>query len=114
MKNTLIIFSCLFLFSCNSKFKIGRYENKCYSTDAPLNILLVEKNNRFILIYPSSVEQLSGIWVVKNDTLGLISQYTSSLKGKDSVAHKEKKDFIIKGKKLINPQNRNCYLIFKN
>jgi hypothetical protein len=114
MKNILIIFSFLFLFSCNSKFKIGRYENKCYSIDAPLNILLVKKNNRFVLIYPSSVEQLSGIWTIKNDTLSLASHYNSSLKGKDSVTHEENKSFIIKGKKLINPENKNCYLILKD
>lgn len=114
MKNTLIIFSCFFLFNCNSRFTTGRYENKCYSTDAPLNILLVKENKRFVLMYPSSVEQLSGIWSVKADTLNLISQYTSSLKGIDSVAHEEKKSFIIDGKKLINPQNINCYLLLKN
>lgn len=113
MKNTLIIFSCLFLFSCNSKFKIGRYENQCYSTDAPLNILLVEKSNRFVLIYPSSVEKLSGIWSIKNDTLSLKSQYQSSLEERDSITHDETKYFIIKGKKLINPQNKKCFLSLK-
>jgi hypothetical protein len=114
MKNTIIIFLCLFLSSCNSKLKIGRYQNKCYSTDAPLNILVIKKNKRFVLIYPSSVEKISGIWLAKNDTLSLISQYHSSLKGKDSVAYDETKHFILKGKKLINPQNRNCFLILKN
>ncbi len=115
MKNTLIIFSCLFLLSCNSKFKIGRYENKCYSTDVPLNILRIEKNKRFVLIYPSSVEKFSGAWSVKNDTLSLIAQYHHlSFKAKDSVAYDETEHFIIKGKKLINPQNKNCYLVLKN
>ncbi|MCY1250960.1 hypothetical protein D9M72_646610 [compost metagenome] len=77
--------------------------------------MLIEKNKRFVLIYPSSVEKLSGIWSVRNDTLSLFSQYHHlSLKIKDSVTHKEITNFIIKEKKLINPQNRNCYLILKN
>lgn len=113
MKNTLIIFSCLFLFSCNTKFKIGKYENQCYSTDAPLNMLLIEKSKRFVLTYPSSVEKLSGIWSVKNDTLILTSKYQSSLGEKDSIAHDETKYFIIKGKKLMNPQNKKCFLSLK-
>ncbi|WP_223609597.1 hypothetical protein [Chryseobacterium sp. OSA05B] len=114
MKNTLILLFCLFLWSCSSKIKLGRYKNKCYSTDAPVNILFVEKNNRFVLIYPSSVEKLSGTWSAKNDTLVLNAQYQSFLENeKDRTIFNGKYIYGIKNGKLLNPNNKKCYLKFQ-
>ncbi|WP_139785469.1 hypothetical protein [Chryseobacterium phocaeense] len=114
MRKLIFILLCIFLVNCSSQLKLGKYENICYSTDAPSNILSLKKNNVFVLTYPSSIERLSGIWMIKKDTLFLSSQYQSSLKGSDSIAYVEEKKFILKRKKLINPLNEKCYLVLKN
>ena len=110
MKKIIIFFSFLFLISCNSQLKLGKYENICCTTDAPNNILFIKKNNRFVLVYPGSVEKLMGEWLIKKDTLSLNLKYQSSLNESDSVSYQGEKFYIIKGRKLINLQNPKCFL----
>jgi len=114
MRKIFILISFLSLINYKSQLKQGRYANTCYSFDAPASILLLKKNSKFLLMYPSSVEQFSGIWIVKRDTLFLASQYHSTLGQSDSVSVNEEEYFIIKRKKLIPSQNAKCFLVLKN
>lgn len=112
MRKIIILF-CIFSFaSYNSQLKLGKYVNICYVTDAPSSILTLKKNN-FVLMYPGSVEQFSGVWAVKNDTLLVTSQYQSTLGKNDSVSVNKKHYFKIKRKKLIHPENEKCFLTLK-
>ncbi|KAB1232363.1 hypothetical protein [Chryseobacterium viscerum] len=113
MRRLFILLSFLSLINCKPQLKLGIYASVCYVTDAPGTILLLKKNSNFLLIYPGSVEQFSGVWAVKNDTLLLTSQYQSTLGKNDSISVNEKYYFKIKGKKLTHPENEKCFLIFK-
>ena len=112
MKKIFILLSFLLFINLSSQLKLGRYANTCYAIDAPASILLLKKNSKFLLMYPSSVEQFSGTWVIKKDTLFLASQYYTSGKD-DSIPVNEKQYFIVKRKRLMNSQNEKCFLIFK-
>ncbi|PRB03565.1 hypothetical protein CQ046_09330 [Chryseobacterium sp. MYb7] len=113
MRRLFILLSFLSLINCKPQLKLGRYASVCYVTDAPGTILVLKKNSNFVLIYPGSVEQFSGIWSVKEDTLFLKSQYHNTLGQNDSAFVNEKEYFIIKRKKLISAQNKKCFLVLK-
>ncbi|RXM38928.1 hypothetical protein BOQ62_14690 [Chryseobacterium sp. CH21] len=113
MRKIVILFFILSFATYNSQLKLGKYMNICYVTDAPSSILLLQKNSNFLLIYPGSVEQFSGVWTVKKDTLFLTSQYHSALGKNDSISINKKEYFLIKRKKLIPVQNGKCFLILK-
>lgn len=110
MRKNIILLIIPLLYGCQSKVVIGKYENICYSTDAPSSILSLEGNNKFLLIYPSSVEKITGIWKTNKDTLILNSQFNVSLVDKDSITYTKKYLFLIKNKKLISLENRKCYM----
>ncbi|MGO4709701.1 hypothetical protein AB4Y90_11410 [Chryseobacterium sp. 2TAF14] len=110
MKKIIILLVIPLLFSCQSKTVLGKYESSCYSIDSPSTILNLQKNNRFILIYPSSVEKVIGNWKTNQDTLILNSQFSVSLTDRDSTTYKKKYFFLVKSKKLINLENKKCFM----
>lgn len=110
MRKNIILLIIPLLCGCQTKVVIGKYENICYSTDAPSSILSLKKENKFLLIYPSSVEKVTGNWKTNQDTLILNSQFNASLVDKDSIPYTKKYLFLIKNKKLISLENRKCYL----
>lgn len=113
MKKIIILLVITLLYSCQSKIIIGKYESSCYSTDTPSTILNLYKNNEFILIYPSSVEKVIGSWKTNQDTLMLNSQFNVSLTEKDSILYTKKYLFLVKKNKLINIENKKCFMRLK-
>ncbi|REC66016.1 hypothetical protein DRF58_17260 [Epilithonimonas hispanica] len=118
MKNfnnvVLLIWGCILFYSCSSKILYpNKYSSVCFYMDSPSTELYIKSESRFVLTYPSSFEKIMGNWEIKKDTLYLKSKFKGSLLDNDSILHKEEKYFIIKGKKLFNPQNQKCFLILK-
>lgn len=118
MKNfnniVLLILGCMLFYSCGPKILYpNKYSSVCFYMDSPSIELYIKNESKFVLTYPSSFEKIMGDWAIKRDTLYLKSEFQSSLLDKDSISYKEVKYFIIKGKKLINPQNQKCFLILK-
>jgi len=112
MKKIIILLVIPLLYSCQLKTIIGKYESNCYSLDTPSTLLNLQKNNRFILIYPSSVEKVTGNWKTNKDTLILNSQFNVSLIEKDSTTYNKRYFFLVKRKKLINIENKKCFMKF--
>lgn len=99
------------LISCKTQLRNGKYKSNCYTTDAPSKILILDNHNKYIMIYPASVEKVGGTWKIKKDTLVLKSLYQGSLSEKDSSVYNSEIYYIIKRNKLIDPKNRKCFLI---
>ncbi|MDP9962233.1 hypothetical protein [Chryseobacterium lathyri] len=103
----LVIFT-----ACKSKISVpSKYEDSNFNPHRPGILLYLEKNNHFVMkIYPNYEKEM-GKWDTKNDSLFLNSEYKSSLESeKDSAVYSKKRILLIKGKKLIYPENQNFHL----
>ncbi len=103
------------LFSCNSSVLYpAKYSSTCFYVDAPSKELYLKSKDRFVLTYPNSFEKIMGMWKIDKDSLLVISNFKGSLLDKDSIPFREEKRFIIKGKKLIDIQDKKCFLVLSH
>jgi len=102
----------LVLIGCKSQIEVpSKYEDSNFNPHRSGILLYLEKNNHFVMkIYPNYEKEM-GKWDTKNDTLFLNSEYKSSLESeKDSAVYSKKRILLIKGKKLIYPENQSFHL----
>jgi hypothetical protein len=110
MKPSLILLVLVFQISCNNRIlPSGQYYNTKYLIDAPINILSIEQDQRFSLIYPNVIgEKVLGVWEIKNDTLllhvksELTNSFQDTLVKYDNLTYK----YLIKGKGLYSTNNK--------
>jgi len=117
MKHILISVFVVIFVSCNQTlFLTGKYYNTKNYFDSPINIISLEKNNYFEIVYPSVIgEKESGIWKKSNDTLTLYIKYNIVNSLKDTILREKDTicQFIITKKELKSITNQWLFKRFR-
>ena len=123
MRRVHLLVFVLFCTSCNSMKILGTYNSTCILYGYPSLVVKFNSDSTFTYKMPY-VEEISGVWSVKNDTLLLHSDKFSNLppsevKPADEYNKYTNLDgkidaYLVKGNKLytINKEGytKNCYL----